>query len=362
MATTKFVNRARMLTSTTGTGSSITLTTAIAGYFTFAEAGLQDGDVVDYIIEQGADFEIQHDQTYSSTGPSLSRGTPAASKVGGTAGTSKIDLNGTAQVAIVAVAKSLDVGTFTDKTTPILADLLWGLDSVSGQRRKFSLANLFKASTINLQVFTSNGTYTPTAGLRYALMIATGGGGGGGGADCTDSSAGTMGGGGGAGATAIGVFSASTIGASRSITIGAGGTAGSDTGGNGGNGGTTTVSELLSAGGGFGGEGIAANNHDRVANGGSGGSATVGALLIAGGGGGAGTSPFTSTGIIHSGVGGASFWGGGGRGQAINTGVSIAGEAGRAYGSGGSGAVSQNTTGAAGGAGANGVVVILEFC
>lgn len=143
MATTKFVNRARMLTSTTGTGTSVALTTAVDGYFTLAEAGLQDGDVVDYIIEQGADFEIQHDQTYSSSGPSLSRGTPAASKVGGTAGTSQINLNGIAQVAIVAVAKSLDVNTFTEDTSPDLAaDFAWVHDTSAGSRKKVLLRRL----------------------------------------------------------------------------------------------------------------------------------------------------------------------------------------------------------------------------
>jgi len=143
MATTKFVNRARMTTDTTGTGSSINLVVAVPKYFTFSEAGLQDGDVVDYIIEDGDDFEIQHDQTYSSSGPSLSRGTPAASKVGGSAGTSQISLSGGAQVAIVAVAKSLDVNSFTEDTSPDLAaDFAWVHDTSAGIRKKVLLRRL----------------------------------------------------------------------------------------------------------------------------------------------------------------------------------------------------------------------------
>lgn len=175
MASTVFVNRARMLTSTTGTGSSITLTTAIAGYFTFAEAGLQNGDVVDYIIEQGSDFEIQHDQTYSTSGPSLSRGTPVASKVGGTAGTSKIDLNGTAQVAIVAVAKSLDVNSFTEDTSPDLAaDFAWVHDTSAGIRKKVLLRRL--NGIIGTAVQTATGAAVDITGIpagvkRITLMF-----------------------------------------------------------------------------------------------------------------------------------------------------------------------------------------------
>jgi len=42
---TTVVNRARMTTATTGTGD-ITLGSAVAGFATFAEAGVSDGDTV----------------------------------------------------------------------------------------------------------------------------------------------------------------------------------------------------------------------------------------------------------------------------------------------------------------------------
>lgn len=371
MATTVFVNRARMLTSTTGTGSSVTLTTAVDGYFSLGEAGLENGDVVDYIIEQGSDFEIQHDQTYSDDGMgtvTLSRGTPAQSKVGGTAGTSQIELNGTAQVAIVAVAKSLDVSTFTEKSAPALTDLLWGHDSAAGVRKFFTLANLFKSSTVNLQVFTSNGTYTPTAGMRYALVIATAGGGGGGGADVSANGWASSGGGG-AGATAIRLFTASEIGASQSVTVGAGGTAGSVTGSNGGDGGDTTFGSFMTAGGGTGGKGaVGAAGNAQYGDPGEGGTASGGTLNIAGGDGGPGQVPVFVSGhtmMFVSGVGGASWWGGGGGSVVTHAGrgTSFAGRGGGAYGSGGSGAVNDAVTaGRAGGAGAAGIVVVLEFC
>jgi len=91
-----YANRAWMTTATTGTGT-ITLGSAKAGYFTFAEAGVPDADTVTYVIVDGADFEIGTG-TYTSSGTTLSRDTVTASKIGGVAGTSKINLSGTAEV------------------------------------------------------------------------------------------------------------------------------------------------------------------------------------------------------------------------------------------------------------------------
>lgn len=54
---TKFANRAKMSISSTGTGN-VTLNAAVAGYRTFAAAGIVDSDQIRYIIEDGAAFEI----------------------------------------------------------------------------------------------------------------------------------------------------------------------------------------------------------------------------------------------------------------------------------------------------------------
>ena len=239
-------------------------------------------------------------------------------------------------------------------------------------------------SGVALQVVTAAGagTYTPTSGMKFVLVIGTGGGGGSGGADAT--SAATPGdaaaaGGAGAGGTCIELFNAATIGASQPYVVGAGGTAGANTGGNGGSGTTTTfgtAAALFSAQGGAPGTGTGTvtTNANR-ASGGVGGTPTGGQINIVGGDGGDGWAAVSDDAtagnefiIGMAGEGGASFWGGGARGQTVASGGNFAatnntaGLPGRAFGSGASGALCFNsTTGAAGAVGATGIMVFIEF-
>lgn len=210
--------------------------------------------------------------------------------------------------------------------------------------------------TINIQTFSSNGTYTPTAGMVYCIVECVGGGGGGGGSSNAGVNSGNAGGGGGSGAYSRSFFAAASIGASQTVTIGAGGTAGSNLGGNGGSGGTTSLGILITAPGGTGGGGSTGAGDQ----GGSGGIVGTGQVALVGTGGDAGTVSI-SAGVasVSGGSGAPSFFGGGARASAAST--SSNGLDG-ANGGGGSGACSYNAGGAAtGGVGGDGFMVITEY-
>lgn len=96
----KFYDRAWVATATAGTGT-LTLGAAVTGYYTFAEAGVQNAETVSYVIEDGDDFEYGIG-VYTSAGTTLTRGTVTGSKIAGVAGTSKINLSGNARVFITA--------------------------------------------------------------------------------------------------------------------------------------------------------------------------------------------------------------------------------------------------------------------
>lgn len=99
------LNRARMTTATTGTGT-VTLGSAVDGYATFAEAGAVDSTSYSYCIEDGDDFEIGTG-TYTSTGTTFSRDSVTLSKISGTAGTTKLTLSGNAEIFVTI--RSADV-------------------------------------------------------------------------------------------------------------------------------------------------------------------------------------------------------------------------------------------------------------
>ena len=93
------VNRAKVSTSTTGTGT-ITLGAAESGYQTFADAGAVDGDTLRYVIEDGNNWEVGTG-TYTASGTTLTR-TLEQSSTG-----SLLNLSGDAVVYVSATEADL---------------------------------------------------------------------------------------------------------------------------------------------------------------------------------------------------------------------------------------------------------------
>ena len=103
----KLVNRAKMTTATTGTGT-ITLGSAVDGFQTFAAAGVSNGDTVRYCIEDGtSSFELGSG-VYTHSGTTLTRVVSESSNSG-----NAINLSGDAIVFITAIAADLQPTTFT---------------------------------------------------------------------------------------------------------------------------------------------------------------------------------------------------------------------------------------------------------
>lgn len=210
----------------------------------------------------------------------------------------------------------------------------------------------------NIQAFTASGTYTPTASMKYCIIECVGGGGAGGGMSAPTNTIYSTGGGGGSGGYSRKFASAATIGASKTVTCGAGGIGGAADGGAGGD---TSVGTICVAKGGSGGFGWIAGTPTYPGPGAGGVTAgATGDVVVAGMPGGCGS--WGNTGLwTQGGFGGSGHFGGGAidMGRVIaSTGNGVAGTTG----GGGSGARSYAATAnQSGGTGGVGYVVITEY-
>jgi hypothetical protein len=255
----------------------------------------------------------------------------------------------TSTSGVVELATSAETITGTDTTRALTAaGLTAKLDDQDGYR------------FLTRRVFTSNTSYTPTTGATYIHVVMCGGGGGGGGAD-TDGAAG-----GGSGAETIDFWMlVSALSPPVTLVVGDGGSGGSAAGGDGSNGVDSSFGSVAIAKRGIGGAGATTFTVEAGANRSSNGTVPSGGLRFQGSDGGTGSRGDGGAGSqvisLTSGYGGNSYLGGGGRAVEVDTSISVAGRDGGSYGGGGSGAVSKSTSGAAGGDGADGIIIIEEY-
>lgn len=155
----KLVNRAKMSTATTGTGT-ITLGSAESGYQSFADAGVADGDVVRYVIEDGSSWEIGSG-TYTTSGTTLTRSVDESSN-----SDAAINLSGSA--VVFATAAAADV---MNTTNPVITagTITEDVYALSGTSVALEPDN----GSVQTHTLSGNTTYTDgfSAGQAITLMI-----------------------------------------------------------------------------------------------------------------------------------------------------------------------------------------------
>lgn len=368
----KLYNSTGDTTTTTGTGALTGAGTAPdASYQTPTAAGVANGDVIVIRIADGSEWEVCESTVTVATGVyTYSRGALLASSTG-----SRINFSAGTKNIYIAVAMNSsgklhgDIVTeynfsFTDVTTADVSTTKHGLvpkapNNTSQWLRGDGGFAIVPGRLLSISVLTStsSSTYTTPAGCNKIFIRMVGGGGAGGSADGNTSQCGVGGGGhNGAYLEKLVTVTPSTGYTYQCGTAGTAGSAGNNSGNAGGNSTISINGTTYTAGGGGGGNSMAAGTSVTATSVGTFGSATNGDINVDGANGQVGLRLSGTAGL--PGRGGASQFGAGG----YNTSTTqAAGQAGTGYGSGGGGAVSNTTTDTAGGAGKQGVIIIMEY-
>lgn len=262
-----------------------------------------------------------------------------------------------------AVTDETGTGALVFATSPTLVTPTLGAASATTlnitSAAGLTINSLKPVVTVKQQIFTANGTYTPSTGMLYCIVEAIGSGGGSGGCAITAGGQTAASGGGGGGEYVRSLLTAATVGASQAVTIGVGGTAGAAGNNNGSAGSATSLGVLVVANGGSGGNGSAVVAEPFCgANVGAGGTGGTGDLKINGNAGILGMALAPTSTVASAGGGNSLFPANSASG---NNAVAIAGPANTGKGASGVGQP-ENTAAAAGAAGGSGLIIITEFC
>lgn len=343
--------------ATATTTPAITLTTTQTGLLSGNGTAITGTAITQYnVITAGAS------NAPNSVAPSATSGVPLISQ-GAAAqpifGTAVVAGGGTGNTTATAYAVLCGGTTSTGNYQSIASVGTTGqilTSNGAGALPTFQSAAGF--TSINNQVFTGNGSYTPTTGTIYCYVQIIGGGGAGSGAKVTSTGQFSTGSGGGGGEYAAGVFSVASL-TGQTITIG---TAGSGSSGStGGTGGTTSIGAVITALGGAGGAVSPSAGTSGGRPGTAGGTGGTGGTVRSPGFVG-GASFFSVTSSIGNGGNGAnSQFGSGGIGGTIYSGAGTGG-AGTGFGAGGGASCNLASQAAqAGGNGSAGIVIITEY-
>lgn len=171
------LNRVKFASSTTGTGD---LTVGAASGVTFLtphEAGGVSGDDVNYLIEEGNDFEAGRGTLSGSPVATLVRTTVFISKIAGSVGTAKMDCNGNALVRFVHAANEMLSGPTTSITDG--RPVLWDADNRHLKQHTEALGTAagktVGTSGANVPLMNTHNVWSGTQGVaETALTTATG--------------------------------------------------------------------------------------------------------------------------------------------------------------------------------------------
>lgn len=165
----KLYNLARMTTATTGTGT-ITLGSAASKFLSFAAAGVADGDVVSYGIDDGTNSEMGWG-VYTSSGTTLTRNVTKS-----TNSDAPINLSGSAQVFISARAEDLrhisaPGGRLTNSSgSPVVTSTVSGATTIYYEPFRGRMVPLYDGSSWQVHDFgaalsqaTTDSTKSPAA-------------------------------------------------------------------------------------------------------------------------------------------------------------------------------------------------------